>query len=72
MDKSIEKALKDAGLGSRQVTPFMRLRVVGLTYKTRQDKPKEGIVAIWNPTETQVRLASQLQGLAIFPCVHNY
>ncbi|KAG4383155.1 hypothetical protein GLYMA_13G010700v4 [Glycine max] len=53
MDKSIEKALKDAGLGSRQVTPFMRLRVVGLTYKTRQDKPKEGIVAIWNPTETQ-------------------
>ncbi|TKY47857.1 BREAST CANCER SUSCEPTIBILITY B [Spatholobus suberectus] len=53
MEKSIEKALKDAGLGHREVTPFMRLRVVGLTYKSRQDKPKEGIVTIWNPTEKQ-------------------
>ncbi|RDX88899.1 Protein BREAST CANCER SUSCEPTIBILITY 2-like B, partial [Mucuna pruriens] len=53
MEKSIEKALKDAGLGHREVTPLMRLRVVGLTYKTRQDKPKEGIVTIWNPTEKQ-------------------
>ncbi|KAL2340475.1 hypothetical protein Fmac_008415 [Flemingia macrophylla] len=53
MEKSIEKALKDAGLGHREVTPFMRLRVVGLTYKTRQDKPNEGIVTIWNPTEKQ-------------------
>ncbi|KAG2394339.1 Protein BREAST CANCER SUSCEPTIBILITY 2-like protein [Vigna angularis] len=52
-EKSIEKALKDAGLGHREVTPFMKLRVVGLTYKTRQDKPKEGIVTIWNPTEKQ-------------------
>jgi len=38
--------LKDAGLGDREVTPFMKLRVVGLTYKTRQDKPKEGMVTI--------------------------
>ncbi|XP_027361292.1 protein BREAST CANCER SUSCEPTIBILITY 2 homolog B-like [Abrus precatorius] len=53
MEKSVEKALKDAGLGHREVTPFMRLRVVGLTYKTRQDKIKEGIVTIWNPTEKQ-------------------
>ncbi|KAK7260715.1 hypothetical protein RIF29_26988 [Crotalaria pallida] len=53
MEKSIEKALKDAGLRNREVTPFMRLRVVGLTHKTRQDKPKEGIVTIWSPTEKQ-------------------
>ncbi|XP_022632511.1 protein BREAST CANCER SUSCEPTIBILITY 2 homolog A isoform X1 [Vigna radiata var. radiata] len=59
-EKSIEKALKDAGLGHREVTPFMKLRVVGLTYKTRQDKPKEGIVTIWNPTEKQVRLRLEL------------
>ncbi|XP_061357187.1 protein BREAST CANCER SUSCEPTIBILITY 2 homolog B-like [Gastrolobium bilobum] len=53
MEKSIEKALTDAGLRHREITPFMRLRVVGLTCKTRQDKPKEGIVTIWNPTEKQ-------------------
>ncbi|KAK7281943.1 hypothetical protein RIF29_10345 [Crotalaria pallida] len=54
MEKSIEKALKDAGLRNREVTPFMRLQVVGLTHKTQQDKPKEGIVIIWNPTEKQL------------------
>ncbi|XP_061356921.1 protein BREAST CANCER SUSCEPTIBILITY 2 homolog B-like [Gastrolobium bilobum] len=53
MEKSIEKALKDAGLRHREITPFMRLRVVGLTYKNRHDKPKEGVVTIWNPTEKQ-------------------
>ncbi|XP_045814666.1 protein BREAST CANCER SUSCEPTIBILITY 2 homolog A-like [Trifolium pratense] len=53
MESSIEKALKDSGLGNREVTPFMRLRVVGLTYKTRREKPKEGIVTIWNPTQKQ-------------------
>ncbi|KAK7393765.1 hypothetical protein VNO78_22329 [Psophocarpus tetragonolobus] len=53
VEKSIEKALKDTGLGHREVTPFMRIRVVGLTYKTRQDEPKEGIVTIWNPTVKQ-------------------
>ncbi|KAK2443086.1 hypothetical protein P8452_21474 [Trifolium repens] len=53
MESSIEKALKDSGLGNREVMPFLRLRVVGLTYKTRQEKPKEGIVTIWNPTQKQ-------------------
>ncbi|KAK7287026.1 hypothetical protein RJT34_22438 [Clitoria ternatea] len=53
MENLIEKALKDAGLVHREVTPFMKLRVVGLTYKTQQDKSKEGIVTIWNPTEKQ-------------------
>lgn len=72
MESSIEKALKDAGLVHREVTPFMRLRVVGLIHKTRQDKPKEGIVTIWNPTEKQVRLMSELQRLVIFPRVPNF
>ncbi|CAI0424121.1 unnamed protein product [Linum tenue] len=31
MDKAIEKAFRDAGLEERDVTPFMRVRVVGLT-----------------------------------------
>ncbi|XP_058787190.1 protein BREAST CANCER SUSCEPTIBILITY 2 homolog B-like [Vicia villosa] len=53
MESAIKKALKDTGLENRAVTPFMRLRVVGLTYKSRQEKPKEGIVTIWNPTEKQ-------------------
>ncbi|KAK7281541.1 hypothetical protein RIF29_09632 [Crotalaria pallida] len=43
-----------AKLNVREGTPFMRLQVVGLTHKTRQDKPKEGIVIIWNPTEKQL------------------
>ncbi|XP_057428550.1 protein BREAST CANCER SUSCEPTIBILITY 2 homolog B-like isoform X2 [Lotus japonicus] len=53
MENSIEKSLQDAGLRHREVTQFMRLRIVGLTYKNGQDKPKEGIVTIWNPTEKQ-------------------
>ncbi|XP_024018442.1 protein BREAST CANCER SUSCEPTIBILITY 2 homolog B [Morus notabilis] len=55
MEKSIEKALENAGLGKREVIPFMRLRVVGLTSKTYQgkDSPKEGLTTIWNPTEKQ-------------------
>ncbi|CAN1276940.1 Protein BREAST CANCER SUSCEPTIBILITY 2 homolog B [Linum perenne] len=31
MDNAIQKALQDAGLQEREVTPFMRVRVVGLT-----------------------------------------
>lgn len=56
MEKSIEKALADAGLGGRDVTPFMRVRVVGLTSKSNQRKShrKEGLITIWNPTEKQV------------------
>ncbi|XP_019058392.1 PREDICTED: protein BREAST CANCER SUSCEPTIBILITY 2 homolog B [Tarenaya hassleriana] len=55
LNKSIEKALVDAGLGVRDVTPFMRVRVVGLTSRncSGKHKPKEGIVTIWNPTEKQ-------------------
>lgn len=56
MEKSIEKALEDSGLGVREVTPFMRVRVVGLNNKIsdRKDSPKEGLITIWNPTEKQV------------------
>lgn len=56
MEKSIEKALEDAGLRERDVTPFMRVRVVGLTGKDHRGKgsSKEGIITIWNPTEKQV------------------
>lgn len=71
MENSIEKSLQDAGLRHREVTQFMRLRIVGLTYKNGQDKPKEGIVTIWNPTEKQVRMMSQLQRLVTFLCVFN-
>ncbi|KAI9094810.1 hypothetical protein K1719_026616 [Acacia pycnantha] len=53
MEKSIEKALKDAGLGKRNVTQFMRVRVVGLIKKSRNDMPREGLITIWNPTENQ-------------------
>lgn len=54
MEKSIEKALKDAGLSNREVTQFMRVRVIGLIHKSREDKPTEGLVTIWNPPEKQV------------------
>ncbi|KAJ0978350.1 hypothetical protein J5N97_013824 [Dioscorea zingiberensis] len=36
--KKIEKALEDKGLGAREVTPFMRVRVVGLTSKGASKK----------------------------------
>ncbi|KAK7344501.1 hypothetical protein VNO77_14169 [Canavalia gladiata] len=65
IEKSVEKALKDTGLGNRDVTPFMRLRVVGLTYKSQQDKPKEGIVTIWNPTEKQCQALVEGEAYAI-------
>lgn len=53
--KKIEKACEEAGLSSRDVTPFMRVRVVGLTSKgsCRRSPPKEGMITIWNPTERQ-------------------
>ncbi|OMO97642.1 hypothetical protein COLO4_14461 [Corchorus olitorius] len=55
MEKSIEKALAEAGLNKRDVVPFMRVRVVGLTARNYHGKrsPKEGIITIWNPTEKQ-------------------
>lgn len=56
IEKSIEKALQDAGLSEREVTPFMRVKVVGLRGKTcrRNSGPEKGLVTIWNPTERQV------------------
>ncbi|CAA2969893.1 BREAST CANCER SUSCEPTIBILITY 2 homolog B-like isoform X1 [Olea europaea subsp. europaea] len=55
MQKSIEKALEASGLNEREVTPFMRVRVVGLTNKCHQQKcyPGKGLITIWNPTEKQ-------------------
>ncbi|GLT92773.1 hypothetical protein SLE2022_105930 [Rubroshorea leprosula] len=55
MEKSIEKALTDAGLSEREVIPFMRVRVVGLTSRScgGKGRPKEGIITIWSPTEKQ-------------------
>ncbi|KAJ0234749.1 Breast cancer type 2 susceptibility protein [Hirschfeldia incana] len=55
MEKSVAKALEDAGLGERNVTPFMRIRLVGLTSLSYDGhpNPKEAILTIWNPTETQ-------------------
>ncbi|MQL76987.1 hypothetical protein Taro_009393 [Colocasia esculenta] len=54
--KKIEKAFEDAGLSSREVSPFMRVRVVGLTRKGSFRKcfsPRQGLITIWNPTEKQ-------------------
>ncbi|XWS43893.1 hypothetical protein CRYUN_Cryun16bG0143700 [Craigia yunnanensis] len=60
MEKAIEKALAQAGLNERDVIPFMRVRVVGLTNRNyhRKGRPKEGIITIWNPTEKQVNLSA--------------
>ncbi|KAL5974706.1 hypothetical protein ACLOJK_031376 [Asimina triloba] len=58
LQKKLEKAFNDAGLSERQVTPLMRVRVVGLTAKCSQRRvqSKEGLITLWNPTENQVRL----------------
>ncbi|CAN1276935.1 Protein BREAST CANCER SUSCEPTIBILITY 2 homolog B [Linum perenne] len=54
MDNAIQKALQDAGLQEREVTPFMRVRVVGLTTSGGgKGLSKEGLITIWNPTEKQ-------------------
>ena len=63
MEKAIGKALHDAGLVEREVTPFIRVRVVGLTNYQEKGAPKDGLVTIWNPTEKQVNL------IALF-CFH--
>lgn len=56
VNKKIEKALEDSGLSSRDITPFMKVRVVGLTSKSsnRKGRPREGLITIWNPTEKHV------------------
>uniref|UniRef100_A0A0D3EJY9 Tower domain-containing protein n=1 Tax=Oryza barthii TaxID=65489 RepID=A0A0D3EJY9_9ORYZ len=55
--KKIENALKVAGLSSRDVTPFLKVRVMGLISKHSATKSgrREGLITIWNPTEKQVR-----------------
>ncbi|CAN8237617.1 unnamed protein product [Cochlearia groenlandica] len=55
LEKSVAKALEDAGLGERDVSPFMRIKLVGVMSLGYQGEhsPKEGIVTIWNPTERQ-------------------
>lgn len=56
MQKSIEKAVEAAGLSEREVTPFLRVKVVGLTNKShpRECSPQKGLITIWNPTQKQV------------------
>lgn len=64
LEKHIQKALADAGLDSRKVTPFLRLRITGLTRKgmnktnckedARGVLKREGLVTIWQPTVKQV------------------
>uniref|UniRef100_A0A0E0MRS5 Tower domain-containing protein n=1 Tax=Oryza rufipogon TaxID=4529 RepID=A0A0E0MRS5_ORYRU len=55
--KKVENALKVAGLSSRDVTPFLKVRVTGLISKHSATKSgcREGLITIWNPTEKQVR-----------------
>ncbi|KAH9309494.1 hypothetical protein KI387_037405 [Taxus chinensis] len=64
IEKNIQKALEDADMDSRKVTPFMRVRIIGLTRncmtKTKGKGEmggllkREGLVTIWQPTENQV------------------
>ncbi|EPS74216.1 hypothetical protein M569_00535, partial [Genlisea aurea] len=56
IQKSIEKALEAAGLGERDITPFLQVRVVGMMNKSTEPKypPREGMITIWNPTEKQI------------------
>ncbi|XP_056170255.1 protein BREAST CANCER SUSCEPTIBILITY 2 homolog B-like isoform X2 [Syzygium oleosum] len=67
MEKSIEKALQDAGLTEREVTAFMRARVVGLKRNTYHGKcsHEEGFITIWNPTEKQQHDLIEGQAYAI-------
>ncbi|XP_021769649.1 protein BREAST CANCER SUSCEPTIBILITY 2 homolog B-like isoform X1 [Chenopodium quinoa] len=55
LQRLIEKALEDAGLSARDVTPFMRVRVVGLKSRGQYkgEVQREGLITIWNPTEQQ-------------------
>lgn len=58
IQKSIEKAVKDAGLGEREVTPFLRLKVAGLMKRGQQEcRPAKGLITIWNPTQKQVNFS---------------
>lgn len=54
--KKVQKALEVAGLSSRDVTPFLKVRVMGLVSKlsASTSSNKEGLITIWSPTEMQV------------------
>lgn len=57
MQKLMDKGLKEAGLSAREVTPFIRLRVVGLTGRNSNQRevcPRQGLITIWSPTEKQL------------------
>ncbi|CAM0879681.1 unnamed protein product [Alopecurus aequalis] len=53
--KKVENALEVAGLSSRDVTPFLKVRVTSLVQKISASKTinKGGLITIWNPTEKQ-------------------
>lgn len=53
--KKVQKALEVAGLSTRDVTPFLKVRVTGLINKlaASTSSNKEGQITIWNPTEMQ-------------------
>lgn len=54
MQKSLQKAFETAGLSGRDVTPFMRVRVVGLCSKSSpKSRQQTGLITIWSPTEKQ-------------------
>jgi hypothetical protein len=55
--KKVENALEVAGLSSRDVTPFVKVRVTSIIQKISASETinKEGLITIWNPTEKQVR-----------------
>ncbi|KAL9249956.1 BREAST CANCER SUSCEPTIBILITY 2 homolog B-like protein [Drosera capensis] len=74
LNNSIQKALSAAGLTNRAVTPFMRIRVVGLVNK-REPKvggPEEGLITLWNPTEQQRLDLSEGEAYAISGLVPLY
>ncbi|KAG2595489.1 protein BREAST CANCER SUSCEPTIBILITY 2 homolog B-like isoform X1 [Panicum virgatum] len=53
--KKVQKALEVADLSSRDVTPFLKVRVMGLVSRlsASTSSNKEGLITIWNPTEMQ-------------------
>ncbi|KAL1549093.1 protein BREAST CANCER SUSCEPTIBILITY 2 B-like [Salvia divinorum] len=66
IQKTIEKAVQDAGLGERETTPFLRLKVVGLMKKGQQEcSALKGLVTIWNPTQKQTLELHEGQAYAV-------
>ncbi|KAI3474376.1 hypothetical protein Pfo_029237 [Paulownia fortunei] len=67
MQKSIENAVEAAGLCEREVTPFLRVKVVGLTNKCHPQEccPQKGLITIWNPTQKQTLELCEGQAYAV-------